>query len=649
MARVAGENARSTSPPPPSLTYDSDTSTSSFEDITIEADESTISPVQTYSSYTTDECLLALRSIQNGNLTNEKVIKALPRRRNKSQRPFALQLSKLLFPEIPELTAIIQYERLTLPAQRHVRQKERDRLAIELQPKNNAGGKLIRIQGPWAGQEVDPVDLKGPNAIPMPVEIGKAEDFEPIFAFLTQDIAFTDVGESEASKSKSKFEYVTHGKEYKGTRGVELLWKSPLLEFDRGIVYDDGRLDLCKKVVGPTHIGQLMKSLESNHQIKHFLLGNNAISSTGAKVIADFIAKYPNRMETWYLAGCHITRTGLQMLASQMIASNSITNLWFKRNPFGSSSAIILAELVLQTRNLRTLDLETTELGDEGTRRFIDAISGKPSSLQNIYLNANGIGQNACASLSKYLASPECVLESLFLSTNPIGDAGMTLLAPGLAKNKTLKRLTLASAGLTSKGVSLLAEALTAKDHLLHTLDLGASQTTKAHNQKFNYLDDDCIQALKPLILSPSLRSLNLGRTVFTLAGIQEVRSTAAKSELVQFAVNHVQVTNVITDSKDIYEGTNAPKSCSLEVRNQLVANQAKYYPHIEDYNDFLNSEELRFLRNTPDVRKIDSMYRTQDKRLGLPMDEPWKEGDLTWKLIVEDAEKWDKSLAGTA
>ncbi|KAH6717060.1 leucine rich repeat protein [Leptodontidium sp. MPI-SDFR-AT-0119] len=647
MATVAAENERSTSPPPPSLAYDSDTSTSSFEDITIEADESTVSPVhQRYPSYTVDECLLALRSIQDGDLSNEKVIKALPRRRNKSQRPFAQQLSNLLFPDIPDLTAIIQYERLTLPAQRHVRQKERDRLALELQPKNNAGGKLIRIQGPWAGQEFDPADLKGPTAIPMPVEIGKAEDFEPIFAFLTQDIPFTEVGESEASKST--FEYVTHGKEYKGTRGIELLWKSPLLEFDRGIVYDDGRLDLCKKVVGPTHIGQLMKSLESNHQTKHFLLGNNAVSSTGAKMIADFIAKYPNRMETWYLAGCHITRTGLQMLASQMITSNSITNLWFKRNPFGPGSALILAEIVLQTRSLRTLDLETTELGDEGTRRFVDAICGKPSSLQNIYLNANGIGQSACASLSKYLASPECVLESLFLSTNPIGDAGMALLAPGLAKNTTLKRLTLASAGLTSKGVSLLAEALTAGDRPLHTLDLGASQTTKAHNQKFNYLDDDCIEALKPLILSPSLRSLNLGRTVFTLAGIQEVRSTAAKSELVQFVVNHVQVTNVATGSKDIYEGTNAPKSCSLEVRNRLVENQAKYFPHIKNYDDFLNSEELRFLRNTPDVRKIDSMYRTQDKRLGLPMDEPWKEGDPTWKLIVEDAEKWDKSLAGT-
>lgn len=409
--------------PPSSLTYESDTSTSSFENITIEPDESTISSIQTHSPYANDVYLDVLHSIQNGEFSNEAVIKALPRRRNKSQRPFALQLAKLLFPDTTDLVALIQYERLALPAQKFVRQKQRDRLALELQPKNNAGGKLIRIQGPWAGQDVDPVDLKGPTAIPMPVEIGKTKDFEPIFTFLEQDIAFDQI--SGPGSLESEFKYESENKNFTGTRGTELLWKSPLLEFKRGIVYDDGRLDLCKKVVGPTHIGQLMKSLEFNHQIKHFLLGNNAISSTGAKMIADFIAKYPNRMETWYLAGCHITRTGLQMLASQMITSSSITNLWFKRNPLGTGSSSILAELVLKTQNLRTLDLETTELGDEGTRRFIDAITGMPSSLRNLYLNANGIGQSACASLSDYLASPECALESLFLSTNPIGDAGI--------------------------------------------------------------------------------------------------------------------------------------------------------------------------------------------------------------------------------
>ena len=129
---------------------------------------------------------------------------------------------------------------------------------------------------------------------------------------------------------------------------------------------------------------------------------------------------------------------------------------------------MLLAELVLRTPNLCTLDLQTTELGDKGTRPFIDLITGQPAALRHLYLNANGIGQKACASLGKYLAHINCGLQSLFLSTNPIGDAGMLELVPGVAKNKTLKRLTYASAGLTSKGLSYLASAVSDRDQFNH-------------------------------------------------------------------------------------------------------------------------------------------------------------------------------------
>lgn len=386
-----------------------------------------------------------------------------------------------------------------------------------------------------------------------------------------------------------------------------------------------------------------MESLELNQYVRHFLLGNNAISATGAKEIAQFIRKYPNHMETWYLAGCHITRHGLSLLVTEMVNSTSINNLWFKRNPFGPDSALLLAELVAQIPTLRTLDLENTELGDVGTGSFIDAITGKAFARRHLYLNANGIGENACSSLGRYLADPHCALESLFLSTNPIGDAGMALLVPGITKNKKLRRLTLASTGLTSKGVSALATSIVNGDLPLHTLDLGASMTTKAHDQRFNHLADACIPALKRLMLLPSLRSLDLGRSVFSVKGLQEIRTMATCSELVHLNVHRVEITHVkapASGNTEIYEGTAPPKSCSLQVRNHLARNQAKYYPRIRNYDDFLNSEEFRFLKNTSDVRQIDSHYRTRDKRLGVVQEQTWQEGDPTWKLIIQDAEK---------
>jgi len=289
-----------------------------------------------------------------------------------------------------------------------------------------------------------------------------------------------------------------------------------------------------------------------------------------------------------------------------------------------------------------------------GTKNFIEAITGKVAALKHLYLNANGIGESACASLSKYLADPHCRLESLFLSTNPLGDAGIIQLASGIAKNKSLIRLTCASAGLTSKGVACLAAALCDGDHPLQALDLSASQTTMVHGQKFNYIDDDCIEALKGLIMSPSMRWLDLGRTVFSEAGMQEVKSVVARSELVFIGLFRVLVTQKDRATQEdqeesdgnteMLEAVNPPKSCSLEVRKQLAKNQAKYFPQFHDYDKFLNSDDIRFLRNTSDVRKIDSMYRTRDKRLGLPMDGAWEENDPTWKLITDDAALWEKS-----
>jgi len=303
----------------------------------------------------------------------------------------------------------------------------------------------------------------------------------------------------------------------------------------------------------------------------------------------------------------------------------------------------LLAELVLRTSKLRTLDLETCELGDEGVSRLIDAICGKPAALRHLYLNANGIGQKSCASLGKYLADPTCTLESLFLSTNPIGDAGISALAPGLAKNISIKRIALASTGLTSKGVCELATALSGGDHTLVALNLSASLTTLAHGQKFNYLDDTCIDALKSLITSPSMRWLDLGRTVLSATGLQDIRSAVGRSELVCFNAHRVKIAGVNTDGPtNFYDTEMVPKSCSLEVRTQVSKNQAKYFPQFDNYNEFLNSDECRYLRNTSDVRQIDSMYRTRARRFHDTEDAVWKDGDPVWKLILEDAKKWE-------
>jgi hypothetical protein len=156
---------------------------------------------------TIDEHISTLKSTEQGDFSNEEGIKALPRRRRpKSQRPLAIQLAQSLYPEMTEIAAIIKYDSLISLAKSVVRDKETDRLA----PKRQL--ELLKIQGPWACQALDPVDLKGPAAIPMPVEVGKAEDFAPVFGFLAHE----SFKETYRSGYKPNFDFIKKNEEFTG-------------------------------------------------------------------------------------------------------------------------------------------------------------------------------------------------------------------------------------------------------------------------------------------------------------------------------------------------------------------------------------------------------------------------------------------------
>jgi hypothetical protein len=64
----------------------------------------------------------------------------------------------------------------------------------------------------------------------------------------------------------------------------------------------DGRLDLCKMVVGETGIKPLLAAMQGNETVKRLLLGNNIVGNKGAQWIADFINN-GSKLTTWYIAG----------------------------------------------------------------------------------------------------------------------------------------------------------------------------------------------------------------------------------------------------------------------------------------------------------------------------------------------------------
>lgn len=335
----------------------------------------------------------------------------LPRRRPHSQREEAQRIANIMFPDSSSEKAIIQYEEQRKHA---VAAYRRDKAAaLERHKQYLEAKRPDRRHAPWDPVR-DPVEL--PKAAPMPVTVGEKEDFKDCFAFLRS----TDGSRVEAlmnmpdpSSSLPASLGVTVGAEPgHGTR---------LLEFRRGVVYEDGRLDLCKMVVGPDHIDELMDALEGNGHVRHFLLGNNVITNHGARRIARFVRDHPGRMATWYLAGNHIKPAGFRELSQALAGSEVLENLWLKRNPLGPESVGGLLAVLGTAKQLQVLDVETCELGDAGVAELFEGLADVSNALEAVYINGNGVSTSGSAAIARFLTSKNCKLKYLSESAPHIG------------------------------------------------------------------------------------------------------------------------------------------------------------------------------------------------------------------------------------
>jgi NLR family CARD domain-containing protein 3 len=167
-----------------------------------------------------------------------------------------------------------------------------------------------------------------------------------------------------------------------------------------------------------------MDALDTNTFVRHFLFGNNLIGPRAAKLIAEYIKKHPDQIETWYLAGNCINADSFATLVDALVDSPSVANILLKRNPLGPDAVADLGRLIVHTPNLRTLDLDQTSLGDAGVAKLFQFLTEhhlSPIGLRNLYLNATGAGPATAKALGSYLASPNCTITSLYMSCNPIG------------------------------------------------------------------------------------------------------------------------------------------------------------------------------------------------------------------------------------
>lgn len=294
--------------------------------------------------------------------------------------------------------------------------------------------------------------------------------------------------------------------------------------------------------------------------------------------------------------------------------------LWLKRNPLGPESVQALIEVANYLPSLLTLDLDQTEIGDDGVSELFNGlILQPPISLRTIYLNCDGVSIGASESIGRYLSQPNCALENVYMSGNPIGDDGALSLARGLTANRSLKRINLASCGINSEGAIAIIASVVTHPRLI-SIGLAQASFSADLKARYNYIEDLALNGIIALIQSNStLRSFNLGVCAMTPSAIAKLQVIVSTSKLHFF------------DAKSCFARVNANRLASRRLAENVLKDLNM------EYDEFLRTG-IRFLRSPEDVRLVDSIYRNRDagqaRRKKFVLKKAWDNHDLTLDTI---------------
>jgi len=135
---------------------------------------------------------------------------------------------------------------------------------------------------------------------------------------------------------------------------------------------------------------------------------------------------------------------GHEILKSYQKINNNLTCLCIQRAVLDNGGGNAITETLRWCRHLKNINLGWNSITDEKLLPMIEAIRGGCyTSLKNLYLYRNRIGNAACQAIATLLGDPNCNIRHFHLDNNQIGNEGATAIADTLVNNTKLKGLYL--------------------------------------------------------------------------------------------------------------------------------------------------------------------------------------------------------------
>ena len=284
-------------------------------------------------------------------------------------------------------------------------------------------------------------------------------------------------------------------------------------------IYDDGAISLAS-VLGKSGCLQkvqlrdirtsremniFFESLLQNKSVEEFSLRHCQIAIPSAKILSGLLKSHHNLQEI-RLVDTQIPAISFSYFCSGIKDSVSIRRLYLINAEIdGESGARSLGAMLRRNTSLHEVHLSENELGDEGAAVLVDGLLFN-STLMKLDLRSNGIGGEGALSLASLIKqSPS--LTSLYVGMNSIGNVGAEALARGLA-NSRLEKLDLSDNGIGVSGAQAISQMLCTNTNLQEL------------NLSFNNIGDDGASYIANILdRNVTLRCLSLRRNYINNKG----------------------------------------------------------------------------------------------------------------------------------
>ncbi|XP_072892185.1 NACHT, LRR and PYD domains-containing protein 3-like [Hemitrygon akajei] len=222
------------------------------------------------------------------------------------------------------------------------------------------------------------------------------------------------------------------------------------------------------------------------HKCQDLRLGENKLGDSGVKLVSAALRNPECKIQKLWLGDVGVTDSGVEDLASPLSKISS----------------------------LMELDLGSNKLGDSGVKLVSAALRNPECKIQKLWLMKIGLTDSGAEDLFSALSTNQSLME-LDLGSNKLADSGVKLVSAALRNPECkIQKLRLDNVSLTDSGAEDLVSALSAKPSLMG-LSLG-----------YNSLTDRSVPALRGLILAlRNLEWIGLYGNWFSGTGEKELRS----------------------------------------------------------------------------------------------------------------------------